>query len=74
VLAAAGIDYIGARRLHLDVSDDELKARKQAWAPPEPHYHRGYGWMFSQHIRQATDGADFDSLEAGASTPEPAIR
>ncbi|HEX6144391.1 MAG TPA: dihydroxy-acid dehydratase, partial [Geminicoccaceae bacterium] len=64
---------VDARRLHLDVPEDELAARRAAWTPPPPRYERGYGWMFSQHIRQANDGADFDFLEAGPPTPEPEI-
>jgi dihydroxy-acid dehydratase len=64
---------VDARRLHLDVSEGELAARRAAWRPPESRYERGYGWMFSQHILQANDGCDFDFLRAGAPVPEPEI-
>jgi dihydroxyacid dehydratase/phosphogluconate dehydratase len=64
---------VGARRLHLDVSEGELAARRAAWTAPAPRYERGYGWMFSQHILQANDGCDFDFLRAGAATAEPEI-
>ena len=42
---------------------------------PEPRYERGYGWMFTRHIRQADEGCDFDFLETefGAPVGEPAI-
>ncbi len=61
------------RRIHLHVSDEELARRKSAWTPPKPHYTRGYGAMFAQHIGQADQGCDFDFLLAGEKTPEPEI-
>jgi dihydroxy-acid dehydratase len=66
---------VPARRLTLDVSEAELARRRAAWRPPEPRYERGYGWMFSRHIRQANEGCDFDFLETGFGkpVPEPAI-
>jgi dihydroxy-acid dehydratase len=66
---------VPARRIHLNVSDDELARRKAAWTAPPPRWERGYGWMFSRHILQANEGCDFDFLETGfgAPVPEPAI-
>ena len=66
---------VPARRIHLEVSDDELARRRAAWTPPPPRYERGYGWIFSRHILQADEGCDFDFLETsfGAPVPEPAI-
>ena len=66
---------VAARRIHLEVSDAELQRRRAALKPPAPHYARGYGWMFSRHIKQANDGCDFDFLETdfGAPVTEPAI-
>ena len=66
---------VPARRIHLEVSDEELARRKAAWVAPPPRYERGYGWMFSRHILQANEGCDFDFLETsfGAPVPEPAI-
>jgi dihydroxy-acid dehydratase len=64
---------VAGRRIHLHVPDEELARRKAAWTPPKPHYMRGYGAMFSQHIGQADEGCDFDFLLAGAATPEPEI-
>jgi dihydroxy-acid dehydratase len=61
------------RRIHLHVSDQELARRKAAWTPPKPHYTRGYGAMFAEHIGQADEGCDFDFLLAGEKTPEPEI-
>ncbi len=66
---------VAARTIHLEVSEDELAARKAAWTPPPPRFERGYGWMFSKHILQADQGCDFDYLETdfGAPVAEPDI-
>jgi L-arabonate dehydrase len=32
-------------------------------APP-PHYERGYGKLFLDHVTQAHEGCDFDFLQA----------
>ena len=66
---------VEARTLNLDVSDAELARRKAEWTPPPPRFERGYGWMFSRHIKQAHEGCDFDFLETsfGAPIGEPAI-
>jgi len=66
---------VPARRIHLNVSDEELARRRAAWVPPPKRYERGYGWMYSQHILQANEGCDFDFLETGfgAAVAEPAI-
>ncbi|WP_430396736.1 L-arabinonate dehydratase [Ferrovibrio sp.] len=66
---------VDKRSIRLEVSDEELARRKAAWTPPPPRYERGYGWMFSRHIKQANEGCDFDFLETGfgAPVPEPDI-
>jgi dihydroxy-acid dehydratase len=64
---------IPARRLTLDVSDDELARRRAAWRAPPPRYARGFGAIFAQHTRQANEGCDFDILERGESTADPEI-
>ena len=66
---------IDRRSIHLEVSDEELERRRAAWQPPPPRYSRGYGWMFSRHIRQANDGCDFDFLQTdfGEAAGEPSI-
>jgi dihydroxy-acid dehydratase len=66
---------VPARRISLDVPEAELAARRAAFVQPPPRYGRGYGWMFSRHIRQANEGCDFDFLETGFGPPvdEPAI-
>ena len=66
---------VPARRIHLEVSDAGLAKRRAALKPPAPRYERGYGWIFSRHIKQANDGCDFDFLETGFGKPvaEPDI-
>ncbi len=66
---------VPARRIHLEISDDEMAARRAAWVAPSPRYERGYGWMFGRHILQADQGCDFDFLETsfGAPVAEPDI-
>jgi len=66
---------VPARTIHLEISDDEMAARRAAWTPPPPRYERGYGWMFGRHIKQANEGCDFDFLETtfGKPVPEPDI-
>lgn len=63
------------RRLDMLVDDAEIAARRAAWAPPEPRYERGYGYMFSRHVTQADKGCDFDYLERDFGKPagEPDI-
>lgn len=66
---------VAARSIALQVSEEELTARRAAWTQPPARFERGYGWMFSQHIAQADKGCDFDFLETshGSPVPEPAI-
>ncbi|MCK6451379.1 MAG: dihydroxy-acid dehydratase [Alphaproteobacteria bacterium] len=62
------------RRLDLLVDERELEARRQAWQAPPPHYTRGFGWMYSQHVLQADEGCDFEFLARPGATPEPEVR
>ncbi|MCC8429036.1 dihydroxy-acid dehydratase [Reyranella aquatilis] len=66
---------VDKRTIDMNVSDEELARRKAAWRQPEPRYERGYGWMFTKHIRQANEGCDFDFLETAFGKPvaEPSI-
>jgi len=64
---------VAARQLHLDVEESDLARRRAAWQKPEPHFARGFGALYQNHITQANDGCDFDFLEGTAATPEPEI-
>ena len=65
---------IPARSFDVALSDDELQARRESWQAPAPHYTRGYGKLYLDHVTQAEKGCDFDFLHgAPAITPEPEI-
>jgi dihydroxy-acid dehydratase len=64
---------VDRRALNLQVPEAELRRRQTAWKPPAPRYERGYGAIFSKHVRQADEGCDFDFLEGTAPVPEPEI-
>jgi L-arabonate dehydrase len=53
---------VEARRLQLDVSDDELERRRAAWRPPTRPA-GGYAQLYVNHVQQADKGADFDFLQ-----------
>jgi dihydroxy-acid dehydratase len=53
------------RSLTLRVTDEELARRRAAWRPRAPHFTRGYGRMFLDHVLQANEGCDFDFLRGG---------
>lgn len=63
------------RSLNMLVDEEEIARRKAAWVPPQPHFQRGYGYMFSKHVTQADKGCDFDYLERdfGKTAGEPDI-
>lgn len=50
------------RRLTLCVEAEEIEKRLATFEPPVPHYSRGYGKLFLDHIMQADTGCDFDFL------------
>jgi dihydroxy-acid dehydratase len=53
------------RRLHLDVSDEELARRRAEWkAPASPA--RGWTKLYVDHVQQAHLGADLDILVGGS--------
>ncbi|MBX3240920.1 MAG: dihydroxy-acid dehydratase [Chitinophagaceae bacterium] len=54
------------RKLHLDISEEELQKRKAEWTPPEPVASRGYVKIYIDHVQQAHLGADFDNLRGGS--------
>ncbi|MBL1406956.1 MAG: dihydroxy-acid dehydratase, partial [Rhizobiales bacterium] len=54
---------INERRLHLDISDAELKQRLDAWKPNHELYERGYALLHQLHVEGADTGADLDFLK-----------
>jgi dihydroxy-acid dehydratase len=63
------------RTIDMLVDEATLAKRRAEWTRPADRYERGYGWMFSKHIKQANEGCDFDFLETafGAPVGEPDI-
>jgi L-arabonate dehydrase len=61
---------VEARRLHLEVSDEELERRRKAWVKPESPA-RGYYKLYVEHVQQADQGADFDFLVGGSGAAVP---
>jgi dihydroxy-acid dehydratase len=53
---------VSERALQLLVPSDELERRARLFKPPPPHYQRGYGRLFLDHVTQADLGCDFDFL------------
>jgi L-arabonate dehydrase len=54
------------RKLHLDISDEELQKRRAAWVAPLPMTARGYVRLYINHVQQAHLGADLDILQGGS--------
>ncbi len=50
------------RRLHLDVSEAELAARRKDYVNRGASPQSGYQWLYVRHVLQASQGADFDFL------------
>jgi dihydroxy-acid dehydratase len=50
------------RRLHLQISDEELASRLAGWQAPAPPLASGYWKLYVDHVLQADEGADLDFL------------
>lgn len=61
---------VPARRLHLEVSEDELTRRRIEWQPPAPPT-RGWAKIYVDHVQQAHLGADLDFLVGGSGAEVP---
>jgi dihydroxy-acid dehydratase len=62
---------VDKRRLHLNVTDEELANRRKAWKAPEPSMATGYQRLYVDHVLQADRGCDMDFLvgKRGAAIP-----
>jgi dihydroxy-acid dehydratase len=53
---------VPARTLKLNICEQEWERRAKLFRPARPHYQRGYGRLFLEHVTQADKGCDFDFL------------
>ncbi len=60
---------VEARRIHLDIPDEELAERLAAWTPNVPAPKGGYAQLFHTHVQGADTGADFDFLKGCRGAP-----
>jgi L-arabonate dehydrase len=54
------------RKLHLEVSNEELETRRKKWIPPRLTTARGYVKIYIDHVQQAHLGADLNILNGGS--------
>ena len=52
------------RRIDVNLTADQIAERLARFERPKPHFERGYGKMFLEHVTQANHGCDFDFLHA----------
>lgn len=57
------------RRLHLDISDEELARRLAAWKPRVTPPDSGYAMLHHKHVMGADKGADLDFLRGCRGAP-----
>ena len=57
---------VESRRLTLHIGTDEWERRRNRFVAAPPHYERGYGRLFLDHVTQANYGCDFDFLMPAA--------
>ncbi len=48
---------IPAREVRLEVGEEELRRRREAWRPPPPRVERGYLGRYARHVTSAARGA-----------------
>ena len=54
---------IPARKICLEISDEEMGKRKNEWHPPVSEHKRGYPKLYIREVLQADEGCDFDFLK-----------
>jgi dihydroxy-acid dehydratase len=53
---------VSNKKIHLEVSDEELAKRRKKWKKEEYASGRGYVNLYVKHVLQADKGADLDFL------------
>src|SRR5690349_545562 len=61
---------VAARRLHVEVTDEEFARRRAEWVAPEVPK-RGWYKLYVEHVQQAHLGADLDFLVGGSGAGVP---
>jgi dihydroxy-acid dehydratase len=51
------------RKLELEISDDEMRRRQDAWQEPVRKHRRGYPHLYIREVLQANEGCDFRFLK-----------
>ncbi len=62
---------VPARELRLEVTEQELAARRAQWRRPPKKFERGYGALYSEQVSQADQGCDFEFLARPGRNPQP---
>ncbi len=62
---------VAERRLDIEVSDQDLEARRAAWSPPPSPMTGGYQKLYVDHVLQADKGCDLDFLVGGRGAAVP---
>ncbi len=57
---------VPGRTLNVQISEEELKRRKDQWKPFKDDVKRGYVSLYINHVEQAHLGADLDFLKGGS--------
>jgi dihydroxy-acid dehydratase len=60
---------VNGRRLHLDVTDEELARRRARWQPPAAHARRGWVKLYCDTVQQADKGVDLEFLVGSSGAP-----
>ncbi|MEM1399486.1 MAG: dihydroxy-acid dehydratase, partial [Pseudomonadota bacterium] len=60
---------VPSRKLHLEISEDELATRLAAWAPSHERPVSGYAWLHQEHVEGADTGADLGFLKGCRGSP-----
>ena len=60
---------VDARRIHLDISEEEMQRRLADWRPSVEPPASGYARLFHDHVEGADTGADFDFLKGCRGSP-----
>jgi dihydroxy-acid dehydratase len=57
---------VAQRKLHLNVSEEELAKRRTKWEKPKAPTNRGYVHLYVNHVMGADKGADLDFLQGSS--------